>query len=127
MNRKLTVSFLIVPLLMACGSKAGEEKPDDSDMLYKETLRLITLYTDSIGAATDSVGAEEAFAGFSAQIDSLNMAVEPNTDLLLTEGENDTIYRRITALRTLYDNKLAEFGHKTAHSEQNDSIENDAD
>lgn len=95
-------------LLTACGGATEEQQDttDDSDRLYHASLSLIAAYTDSLRNAPDSTAVNEKFQRFQQELDSLNRAVVPDTDLLLTEGENDTLYMRITALVEIYNNRL---------------------
>lgn len=94
-------------LLTACGASGEqEEASDDSDRLYHESLTLIASYTDSLRNAPDSTAVNEKFQRFQQELDSLNRTVAPDTDLLLTEGENDTLYMRLTSLVELYNSRL---------------------
>ena len=94
----------------ACGVKEEEVEDDDTDLLYHSTLKLTKIYADSIKMATDSATASGAFSRFNAELDSLNFRVRPDTDLLLTEGENDTIYANLMTVRKIYDRKMKELG-----------------
>lgn len=111
-------------ILTACaGETEGDEqrRSADADRLFRETLRISRIYADSIRAASDSAAARSAFERFNAGIDSINFAVAPDTDLLLTEGENDTIYRNLMAVRRIYEDKLNALSRR--HIEPADSIE----
>ena len=62
-------------------------------------MKAAKLYGDSIRQARDSLEAAELYARFCARLDSINFAVAPNTDLLLTEGENARLIEAILAVR----------------------------
>lgn len=103
--------WLIVLLAVcACGhtstSDEEAERPVDALRLYSTTCRLVNIYADSIRNAPDSASAIVAFEHLQSELDSLNFSVEPDTDLLLTEGENDTIYMNLMAVRKIYDRRL---------------------
>lgn len=100
------MSLGILFLLAACSNSEQAERPDDSDRLYKETLLLVKSYNDSISAANDSASAMRAFDAFNAKLDSVNFSVAPDTDLLLTEGENDTIYMNLMSIKNNFEKKL---------------------
>lgn len=99
---------IVALLLSACnGSVADQQEANDqSDRLYHASLSLIAAYTDSLRLASDSAAVNETFQRFQQELDSLNQSVPPDTDLLLTEGENDTIYMRLTTLREIYNSRL---------------------
>lgn len=100
--------MLILPLLLcACGRGSEKESTSQADILYSETLRIINAYADSLrvasdtlSLATDSLAPERLMAKLNAELDSLNMSMPPNTDLQLSEAQNDTI---IMALESLID------------------------
>ena len=108
---KWHIVFLTACLaLAACtgGSEADEDegRPTDALRLYRTTCRLAHIYADSIRNAPDSASATSAFEHLQTELDSLNFSVEADTDLLLTEGENDTVYMNLIAVRQIYDNRL---------------------
>ena len=92
--------------LGACNKQAPVELPDESDSLFNGMTSLTMAYIDSITAATDSASAIDAFNRFNTLADSVNFSVPPDTDLLLTEAENDTLYKLISHLTTTYHEKL---------------------
>lgn len=106
-------------MLASCGSKPVENVQDDTDRLYNQTIKIAAEYADSIRNAPDSAGAMHAYARFNAAIDSLNMSVAPNTDLQLSEGENDTIFLTLMGVMSLFEGKLEELGRP---AETGDSI-----
>ena len=93
--------------VLSCGKKATEEEvPDEQITLYHQTLRLIQVYSDSLKYAVDSVETIDIFSRFNSKLDSLNFTVSPDTDLKLSEGENDTLFNCIQKIRHYYDDKL---------------------
>lgn len=119
-----TGMILAVPafltMLAGCGKSGDGDQmpPDDAYVLYHQTNKLLRQYYDSISQAPDSATAIGAFEHLNSELDSLNFSVEADTDLKLTEGENDTTYRNIIAVRKLYDRKLVEFGRKHREPEE---------
>ena len=90
MIRTLILGLLLA--LCACGSGNEEEQgPDEATLLYRKTLALTRLYTDSLRLAPDTMSVQEVFKRFNAAYDSLNLSVAANTDLELGEDRNDTI------------------------------------
>lgn len=101
-------------LLMAVGmlscSHVAEEKNEESDRLYHETLKLIKIYKDSLSRVTDPQELKDIFTNFNIRLEKLNFDVPPDTDLQLNEGKNDTLFIKISELRHIYDIKRAELG-----------------
>lgn len=91
-----------------CGRGEAPLAPDDSDRLYRETVALAGAYADSISIAPDSAAAWGALERFGELLDSVSFAVAPDTDLLLTEAENDTIFLRVMAVREACEKRLRE-------------------
>ena len=110
--------LLSLPLFMlsSCGgSTEGEEsRPPEARKLYVDIWRLTKAYVDSIRMAPDSAAAEGAFERFNARLDTVNFSVPPDTDLLLTEGENDTVFMNLMALRRVYEHKLRSLARRPA-------------
>lgn len=93
-------------LLAACGAPEEQLPPEEVDVLYAETLKLTSIYTDSLRLAADSASVDAIFARFNSAYDSLNMSVSPNTDLLLEEDRNDTIVTKLNRLLAVRKRKL---------------------
>lgn len=109
--RHSAIFLFLILIVSACGVREegdSREHRQEARRLYSETLRMARTYTDSLKAAPDSATATAAFGRFNTNLDSLSMTVEPNTDLLLTEGENDTIIIMLTAVRRAYEERLEE-------------------
>lgn len=94
---------------VGCKGKETEVAVDDSDVLYRSTLEVIDKYTEVMNLATDSAALEEGFERFQNDMDSINRMVAPDTDFLLTENRNDTVYMRVMALVELYEKKRRNF------------------
>lgn len=109
----------MLPLLLtACGGKTEEEEDtgtEDALILYTSTLMLIRQYTDSISTAPDSLTLSQIYTRFNAKLDSVNFAVEPDTDLNLSEGQNDTLFIEMEKFRALYNQRLQ-------HLERRDTV-----
>lgn len=101
--------------LASCGGSSDREaQVDESDRLYRETVRIARTYSDSIRMGADSAAVEDAFLRANLLIDSLNFSVAPDTDLLLTEAENDTIIKCLSRLVDTYHTRLADLGARQA-------------
>ena len=108
MNRKIFSLFTAALLLLlgSCSRGSEQREADDSGRLYSATMKLIAAFADTISEAPDSAAAIAAYARFHTRLDSINQSVAPNTDMLLTEGQNDTIFIGLMGLMDLYDTRL---------------------
>ena len=120
--RRIFFGLIGMMALTGCGGGGSEEDAgvSDVDRLYYSVNKLIRTYADSLRTAPDSAAVVGAFERFNAQLDTLNFSVAPDTDLLLTEGQNDTIYLNLMGLRHIYDRRLKELGlsYKPVNEEQ---------
>lgn len=125
-NRLTGLAFAAALLAGACTGKPVEEKPDDTDRLFHETLNLVKIYSDSIKGAPDST-LNGIYLRFMTRLDSLNFAVEADTDLQLTEGENDTIYSKLMELDSIYRARLSQRRDTLPENQPEDNPETSAE
>lgn len=79
------------PVISSCSM--GDEKRDnrDADKLYSESIQLLRVYTDSLSKAPDTIAIQQLMERFEKRLDKINSDVVAETDLHLSEGENDTL------------------------------------
>lgn len=107
---------ILAVMIMAAGSSC-ERKPDTSGrenakLLYSQSVNLIHLYLDSVTNCRDSAAVAELNDNFVESVARLNFRFPPNTDLHLTENENEILAKmtsRFAGLSRLRLKKLA--GH----------------
>lgn len=114
----LVTLMTTVAVLPSCAREESKPVADDTDRLYNNILRLTSDYSDSLSVAPDSAAAKSLFEKFSHLLDSLNNDVAPDTDLLFTEAENDTMFLRIMGIKRGYEERLAAL----APREEQDSL-----
>ena len=122
---RIWIFGIILPFILAsCGEhEEGEERPSDANRLFKTSCRLTSIYAEKIRLAQDSATAIGIFEEMQNELDSLNFSVPPDTDLQLTEGENDTIFMNLMAVRRIYDRKLRELkSNHQPEAEPTDSV-----
>ena len=100
-----------VVVTSSCSTAPSAPEPDDSDRLYSGSLSILRAAADSIAAASDSVEARAIFARANSRLDALALSVAPDTDLLLTEGENDTLFMEVTRLRSVLATRFSSLAH----------------
>lgn len=106
---------IILPcmILISCSKKEEEEKSISyADQLYERAIKLAKLYRDSIARATDSTSVKELFSNFNLKHTELVFSYPADTELSLSEAQNDTIFEQFIALRQFYNQKLENLAHK---------------
>lgn len=72
-----------------------------AEQLFIKSVKLITAYTDSIGNTTDSTAFNRMRNEFDEKLAKVNFQFPPDTDLSLTEEENDSLVRLLEKLRNV--------------------------
>lgn len=106
---KLFCLLILTSLVFSfCQTEEKTETIDkrETKKLFDGTLRLIKTYTDSISAAEDTTVVAELFRNFNHNLEKLNFEVAPDTDLTLSEQQNDSLYTKLTEFRSLYEKKI---------------------
>ena len=89
----LLIGILIFCSLMleSCNMGNGNQDDGQAAILYDKSVRLITAYTDSMSRAADTIAIQQLSERFEQQLDRLNNNVPAETDLRMSEGQNDTL------------------------------------
>lgn len=99
--------------MFSCGSKnEGTQEISYADRLYASSIKLAKLYRDSVARATDSASTEQLFSNFNMRHTELVFSFPADTELTLSETQNDTIFEQFVALRALYNRKLQDLAYK---------------
>ena len=77
--------------LFSCKNKENKVDYEQSNKLFSGTISLIQEYTDSLRMAKDSTEVFRIVENFNDRLTRLNYTVDPETDYLLTQEENDSI------------------------------------
>lgn len=79
-----------------CLASCKEHRPDPLESqardLFDKSSAMIRAYTDSMNAANDSALWARLDRDFDRRLARLNFEYPADTDLRMTEGENDTLY-----------------------------------
>ncbi|MEE1022497.1 MAG: hypothetical protein U0L83_05145 [Muribaculaceae bacterium] len=86
------IALMCAIMLAACVQTTDQSKRADARRLYIRSAELAKLYGDSIQAAKDSATVNRLDSTYLAELTKLNLSVPPETDIWLTEGENDTLF-----------------------------------
>lgn len=91
--------------------------------LFEESVKLLKLYTDSLSQAKDTALIDGLMIRFREKLDRINNSVPPETDMHLSEGQNDTL---ASMTRSLLDARLKSMriasGKELTDSVTSDSI-----
>lgn len=106
MKVKTCLLLLSLPLLFSCKKAAEEgEKVDEARILFTQSASLILDFTQQFKNATDSAQMDSLSDLFDKRMVDLNFKFPPNTDLKLTEQENDSLFNLLQDLKSVKDNK----------------------
>lgn len=105
----------------------SNDRKDRTDVLrlFSEIVALTENYTKRISAAPDSATWVETSMQFEDRLEKINFSFPADTDLLLSEGQNDTISRLINAYVKVRDERLNVLLHPVSPSDSitTDSVE----
>lgn len=124
MRRGILYLFSLMMLIVASCQKnqEAEEQTRDAQLLYNESKKLLKIYTDSLKNATTRMDLENISERFENSLASLYNQYPSETDMEMTEGENDTLYLLTKKLLVTKDRRAKELGPLVA---ENDSINNE--
>lgn len=122
----LTSAFLCsLILFIGCANKDETVDRTDSNALYQDIKKMITLYTDSIAKAADSTSIAGIIERFEENLTKTNFKYPANADAKMTEGQQDTLYMLTSAFTKIKQKKLHQIN--TPRETPPDSTENDKD
>lgn len=110
--RRSSLFFLLVMVALsfigiACTENRTGNSPHYGNQLYRKSVVLVKQYMSKIEAAPDSASIDSLFACYRDAVDSLNYSFPPDTDLRLSEGQNDTLILYSKRIVELYRKKLS--------------------
>lgn len=77
--------------MMGCKRERIDQN-DDASLLFDESAQVIIEYTDKIRAAQDSLSVDSLSEAFEKRIIDINFSFPGDTDLKLSEQDNDSLY-----------------------------------
>ena len=109
MKHIVMTCFIMLAFLSACKKKEDITQYDEARYLFDESTKLIQTVTADIAVATDSISIDSLSKVFEKKIVEINFSYPPQTDLKLTEQENDSIYKLMQTMLALKEEKLSSF------------------
>ena len=103
-NRSNHILLLALPALIAVIASGGcrrDNKDTDHAMaaqLFGKSVSLINLYTDSMRTARDSAALKRMTNDFDERLAKINFQFPADTDIHLTEQENDSLIKLLDTL-----------------------------
>lgn len=94
MKTRIMLAVIALVCLCAFGCTKEKSRKDRSEAtaMYERICKLTVEYTEKLEAAPDSADWASIGAEFEEKLDKISFSYPPDTDLLLTEGQNDTIH-----------------------------------
>lgn len=94
--------------MTSCAGNQEENRQDESQLLFQNSVDLISTFSENIKMAGDSLLIDSLKTEFDKQLADLNFNFPPNTDFKLTEQDNDSIYTLINNFRKESEKRLVE-------------------
>lgn len=110
-------------LLCACNGNKNHDNNEAARQLFLKSKHLTEEYIDSIQHAADSLAVSRMVENFNVKLTTVNYQFPPDTDLDLTEEENDSLIRMFTRFGATVEKRLKGFAPK---KESPDSIAKDS-
>lgn len=104
----LNILFLVI-FLTSCEKREDKIVNEDARRLFNESAQMIADITTKVQNATDSSGIDSLNRIFEKRITEINFSVPSETDLKLTEEENDSIFKLMKELKKQMSEKLISF------------------
>lgn len=94
MRNLIFIALVVVAVFGTSGCTKEKQKQDRSDatQMYERICKLTKEYTVRLESAPDSADWAAVCSEFEDKLDKISFSYPPDTDLLLTEGQNDTIH-----------------------------------
>lgn len=124
--RKPIFSILLPALAIAvagCRNQGDNVQGEQARALYERSVRIIVKYTDSLAQAHDSATILRMDKNYDEELTKLNYDYPSDTDLAISEGENDTLANLTLKYVSLRDSLLYRLAHPLVL--RNDSLPSD--
>ena len=112
--RYLLLFFIF--LFISCQNKKSPDNSVEAHKLFSNTVDLIWDFSSQIRDASDSLSVDSLQNLFEKRMVDINFSVLPETDLKLTEEENDSIFYLMTLMQQTTAKKLKELSIIVADS-----------
>lgn len=90
--------------MTGCREAKGNDRAM-AEQLFAKSERIVRLYTDSVRHVRDSASLHRMEEGVNARLSNINYQFPSDTDLRLTEEENDSLIKLMDRLTSLINEK----------------------
>lgn len=108
MNRYKILILSLVIGFISCQKKEDVRRTDEASVLFEKSAELIISYTQKINTAPDSAAVDSLYKTYEKHITDINFSVPPQTDLYLSEQENDSLYTLLQNLNASKSTRLSQ-------------------
>lgn len=116
--------FILSNIMSGCSREKKQDTHIVASQLFHESMTLLKEYTDSLKIARDSAHVELLDRAFDSKINALNFDYLPETDLYLTEEENDSLIKMAEQLIIARKSRLKSFSVVKKDTISGDSLVN---
>ena len=115
------ISLINVMVLASCvNNDEGNKNLLLPRQLFSQSAELLNDEIKNIFNMRDSLEVDSLHEALEKKLVDINFSYPPETDLLLTEQENDSLFKLLSVFRNIKEEKLKEF-----HINKTDTIENE--
>lgn len=106
------IGLLVLSVAFAGCAKENKKKDrSDANDMFRRITALASSFTYKMEQAPDSATWVELTRQFEDSLDRINFSYPPDTDLLLSEGQNDTIHTMLQQYMAMRDRRIDEILH----------------
>lgn len=96
-------------MLASCHVEQNDSGKGMAHQLFAKSVSLVKVYTDSIGSVNDSASFNRMREDFDEKMAKINFQFPPDTDLNMTEEENDSLIKMLDRLVKIIREKREAF------------------
>lgn len=117
----LVLTGCVLTILASCKENDDQSSHIAADQLFEKSLIILSAYTDSMKTARDSAHVESLARAFESKINAVNFEFPPETDLKLSQEENDSLIKMTDRIVEARMKRLKSFATSTEDSITTDS------
>ncbi len=107
-NAALLSAIILLAHISSCRRVENNTDRESATRLFELSERLIRTYSDSLQLASDTTALLRIEKSLTDKMAKVNFQFPPNTDITLTEEENDSLAHMMERFREKYDMKMKE-------------------
>lgn len=109
--------------LSGCKNESKKKDRSEANDMFQRITALASHFSVKIEHAPDSAAWAELSRQFEDSLDRISLSYPPDTDLLLTEGQNDTIHTMLQEFISMKNRRIDEILHPVVET---DSVASDS-